>query len=105
MTPAHFTSTAPLRRPKSCRRLTRTSLLESLNLPITARWPEAAPRIKSLIISARENKDDTTAAWLSYVKAYLRKRLLNVCSCGAVIRPRSRQCMRCFQSRRSLQSS
>lgn len=80
--------------------LKKKSLLRELGLPENARWPEAAGRLKTLLVSARRSKDDSLAAILSTVKAYLRKRLPNVCRCGTVIQPRSRQCPLCYQGGR-----
>lgn len=80
------------------------SALRALDLPINARWEQAAPVLKRKIVESRKSENIEQASFWSEVKAFLILRLNRSCSvCGCAIKPEHRRCN--VHVRNSLQKS
>jgi hypothetical protein len=81
------------RIPPNCR---AKLLLLALGLPKRALWPEAARRIKSLLVRARRDGDIELSVRLSEAKAFLRANLPSQCGgCGKTISAGGVSCKMC----------
>jgi hypothetical protein len=73
--------------------------LAALGLSPGTRWNAAAARIKFYMVTARRNEDMEAASILSEIKSFLKRNLLNECSCGVAIAPGNINCRMCASSK------